>query len=232
MSKPGFCSILGRLSFVIVLAAFLSGAPAMADVIYLVSVNTSAINGVAGNLDFQFNPGTASSQAAFVSILSFSSAGGILTGPPATLGDVTGTLPATVRINNTTALNDYFHPFTYGASFQFQLLLGGPAIQSPNGTATSGSKFALSLFDSLGANTFLTTDPNGFAATADINLNGTVTTSVFPSNPRGGAPVVTFSVAGVPEPSTFSFVSGSLLAIAGAVALRRKLTDGRLSNRH
>jgi len=96
---------------------------ATADVIYFVTVDTTAIGGTPGNIDFQFNPGGSSSQPAFVSISLFSSSGGILTGAPFTVGDVSGALPGDVTIANTAALNDYFQPFTFGTSFQFQLLL-------------------------------------------------------------------------------------------------------------
>jgi hypothetical protein len=139
---------------------------------------------------------------------------------------VTGALPGGITINNTPGFNDYFQPFTFGTSFQFQLLLDGPAITSPNGTATSGSVFGLSLFDSAGGVTFLTTNPNGFVATADINLDGSVTPTAYPSDQPGGAPVVTFSnPPGVPEPSTFIFLSSSLLAMAVFAAVRRKSTN-------
>jgi len=199
--------------------------PAQATVVYLVTVDTTAINGVSGNLDFQFNPGGPTAQSAFVDISSFSSTGGTLGGAPSITGNVTGALPGTVTIDNGTGFNDYFQPFTFGTSFQFQLLLDGPAIQSPNGTATSGSVFGLSLFDAAGSANFLTTDPNGFVGTVDINLDGTTTPTVFPSSVAGGPPVVTFSTPpppGVPEPSTFTFLSSSLLALAGFAAMRRK----------
>jgi hypothetical protein len=211
----------------VALATFFSAAPAHASVVYLVTVDTSAINGVSGNIDFQFNPGGPSSQSASALISLFSSAGGILGGAPDVIGDVTGTLPGDVAIGNTPIFNDYFQPFTFGTSFQFQLTLDGPAITSPNGSATSTSFFGLSLFDAAGGVNLLTTDPLGFVATAQINLDGSVTPTAFPSDQPGGVPVVTFSnpPAGVPEPSTFAFLSSSLLAMAGFAAVRRKSTN-------
>jgi hypothetical protein len=224
--KFGFRSKYINLGFAVALATFSAAVPVRASVVYLVTVDTSAINGVSGNLDFQFNPGGPSSQSATASLLSFSSAGGVLGGAPDITGDVTGALPGTVTIGNTTAFNDYFQPFTFGTSFQFQLLLDGPAINTPNGTATSGSTFGLSLFDAAGTSVFLTTNSDGFVATADVNLDGSVTTSTFPSTVAGGPPVVTFSnPPGVPEPSTFTFLSSSLLALAGIAAIRRKSTN-------
>jgi hypothetical protein len=79
------------------------------------------------------------------------------------------------------------------------------------------------LFNSAGDTPLLTTNANGFAGVADVGLDGKVSTSVFPSNANGGAPVVTFTTATVvPEPSTFSFICSSFLAIAGVAALQRK----------
>jgi hypothetical protein len=226
--KFGIHSNCIQLCLAAALAASFLSAPAKGSVVYLVTVDTSAINGVAGNLDFQFNSGGPSSQAASAEISLFTSVGGALSGSPDVSGDVTGVLPGTVTFNNTAGFNDYFHAFTFGASFQFQLLLDGPAINSPNGTATSGSIFALSLFNAAGDATFLTTDPNGAVGTVDINLDGSTTTTTFPSSVNGGAPVVTFSTPtppSVPEPSTFTFLSSSLLAMAGLAAMRRKSTN-------
>lgn len=213
----------GRLAaFVIVTCGLLAGT-AKADIIYQVSVNTSSISGTPGNIDLQFNPGGGSTQPASVRISSFSSVGGVITGAPSTVGDVSGTLPGTVTINNTTALNDYFQPFTYGNSFSFRLLFTGPAINAPNGTATSGSEFGLSLFNSDGSNVFLTTNPDGFAATANVNLNGTVTTTTYPSNGNGGAPVVTFTtVVATPEPATFAMSFAAATVLGAALHRNRK----------
>jgi hypothetical protein len=187
-----------RLAIFGLVVCFLLSPRILADVVtYQVSVDTSAINGSSGFLDFDFAPGN-NSQAAFVTISGFSP-GGSLTGAPQVNGSVSGTLPGTLTIDNNTQFNDYFQGFTYGNSLAFLLSFDGPALTSPNGTSSSGSTFAFAMFDSTGTNPLLTNDPNGNTFTVDVNLNGTVTPTNFAVNGPNGTPVA--SLQGVPEPS-------------------------------
>lgn len=229
LSQFDVCLFMRRVSFGVALAAFSAILPAIAAPIqYQVTVDTSAISGTAGNIDLQFNRGDASSQNAFVTISSFSSTGGSLTGAASTSGDVTGVLPGTLTIDNSPGFNDYFQPFTFGSSFQFLLTLDGPAIESPDHAALIGSSFGLGLFDSTGSTPLLTTDPNGFAGTVDIDRDGVVTTTVFPPTLAGGTPVVTFSTpVTVPEPSTITLLSGSLLLFVSAANKSRRGLSSR-----
>jgi hypothetical protein len=195
---------------------------AKANVIYQVTVNTAAISGVTGNIDLQFNPGGASSQMATATISGFSSTGGTLNGSPSLTGNVSGTLPGSLVFINSTAFNDYFQGFTFGTAFQFTLTFGGPAVNSPNGTSSSGSAFGIALFDASGTTALETTDPNGFAGVANVNLNGTVTTTTFASNANGGPPAVAFAPsAAVPEPSTIATAEGAFAALLIAFAISR-----------
>jgi hypothetical protein len=114
---------------------FLTSLASADSITYDVAVNTSSIAGTAGSLDFNFNPGPFATQAASLQILSFSN-GANLSGSPALTGDVSGTLPAALRFDNGTALNDYFQGFTYGSTLSFAVSLYGPAISSPDGTST------------------------------------------------------------------------------------------------
>ena len=147
-----------------------------APITYDVTVDSSSISGTVGSLDFNFNPGPLVTQSASLQILSFTS-DGALAGSPTLTGDVAGALPATLTLVNGTAFNDYFQGFTYGSTLSFQVSLFGPALSSPDGTSTSGSTFAFSMFsDTLGTIPVLTTDTtNGFAFTIDVNLDGTTT---------------------------------------------------------
>jgi len=178
----------------------LPAKPVEAAVTYFVKVDTSSVNGTMGFLDFQFNPGN-NSQAATATITAFTGlTGGTFTGAPQINGNVTGTLPAgpLVFVNNM-ALNEYFQNFTYGMGFTFLVTLSGPAIDTPNMTATSGSTFGVGLYDS-GQNPILTNQggTTGFAGQIDINLNGTTTPTAWPSNGAGGASVVTFQTINRP----------------------------------
>jgi PEP-CTERM motif len=207
-----------RCSKVLATALFgmLATGSVRADTLLRVTVSTGSIAGSSGFLDFQFNPG-ADSQPGFVQLENFTSDGS-LNGGPQVSGAVSGTLPGVVRIDNTTGFNDYFQPFDYGQTFSFLLDLGGPAITSPNGTSTSGSSFGLGLFDS-NQNPLLTIDPNGFAAVVQVNLDGTTTPQVFPSNANGGPPVTT--VAAVPEPGTLASLGIGMILILTVLSGRR-----------
>ena len=206
-------SAIRLLSLAAVLTLW-SSEPSLASAIYQVSVNTSAIAGVTGNIDLQLANGGGTFQAATAAISLFSSVGGTLLGAPVTNGDVTGgPLPATVVIGNSTGFNDYFQGFLFGSSVQFRLTLDGPAITSPNGTSTSGSTFGLALYDAAGTTPLLTSDPNGFIGLANINLNGSVTITTL-NTATGGPPVATFSlVNNVPEPSTLSLLAIAFLVL-------------------
>jgi hypothetical protein len=185
---------------------------------YPVLVDTSAVAGLSGFLDFQFAPGDATTQPAFVTLTNFITDGTLL-GPPNVNGGVTGTLPGTLTIDNSTAFNDYFEQFTFGSSFAFNLMLDGPALQIPNGTANSGSTFGLALFDSA-QNPILTADPNGFAGLVNVKLDGSTFTTVFASDSHGGAPVVQF--VATPEPSTIGPSLLGLLSLSWLSRRRRK----------
>ena len=173
---------------------------------YQVYVNTAAIAGQSGYLDFQFNPGN-NAQAAFAEVMNFSSSGGSLSGSPVTAGTVNGNLPGTVTIVNTGAWDDYFEGFTFGNQIHFSVRLDGPALTSPDGTAGGGSDFAFSMFAADQVTPLLTNDPNGFAMTAKVMTDGTTEAYYGPST------------SPVPEPSTFALLG---LGLAGAAVLRKK----------
>jgi spore coat protein U-like protein len=188
---------------VLCIASTASAAP----ITYDVTVDSSSISGTAGSLDFEFNPGPLVTQAVSLQILSFAS-DGTLAGSPVLTGDVTGALPETVTFDNGTAFNDYFEGFTYGSTLSFQVSLFGPALSSPDGTATSGSTFAFSMFsDAAGTIPVLTTNTTeGFAFTIDVNLDATTTVTNF--SPQ--TTVVPATVPAIPEPDTLSLMAAGL----------------------
>jgi hypothetical protein len=180
-----------KTALAVAVLAALSASTAAASVSYMVNLDTSSVNGTSGFVDLQFNPGNASSQPATIQIVNFDPDGGTLVGAPMITGGVTGVLPGTLTFTNAAALNDYFQQFTYGTHISFTVVLSGPAIDSPNGTATAGSTFSVSLLDSA-MNQILSNDPSGAAAQININLDGTTTAVALP-NANGGPSIATIT---------------------------------------
>jgi hypothetical protein len=141
---------------------------------YNVTVNTSALDGQSGYLDFQLNPGGSGALAVSATVSAFTSDGTLQPGAPlnGVSGDVSGMLPGTLTVRNTTGFNDYFEGFTYGNGVSFELTVSGPGV----GTAgTVGSSFAFSLYDGTGTMPLLTTDPNGSVLTVNVNAEARLT---------------------------------------------------------
>jgi len=168
---------------------------------YSVWIDTSSLNGT-GALDFQFNPGNTTGSAS--AVISGFTGGTLISDPaPALTGDVSGTLPATVTINNTTQWNDYFTNITFGNSIKFNLALSGAALNS----------FYFSIFsDADGTAPALTSDAtNGYAFIVDMNQDGDTITF---NTPNGAA-----SITPTPIPPSVLLLSSGL---AGLGFLRRR----------
>jgi len=184
--------------------AAISAQPAAASAAYIVTIDTSSVNGTSGFLDFQFNPGNNTSQPATAQILNFTT-DGTLSGVPSITGNVSGTLPGTVTFANSTALNEFFQGFNYGTRVSFLLVLSGPAIDAPNGTSTAGSTFGVGLYDN--TQTPILTNQGGttgFAGQVDINLDGTTTATAFPTATLGPS-VVTLTPTLSPDELSFLY---------------------------
>ena len=215
---------LPATAFLAVIGIYSAGPAWAGQLSYEVTIDTSAINGTSGYLDLQFNPGTLpGTQLATAVVEGFTSDGTLAIGPlSGVTGDVTGTLPGAVSFDNQTVFNDDFEGITFGNSIQFELVLSGPAVLTPDGVSTSGSTFGVGLWDSTGSIPLLTSDPNGFVGTVDINLDGSGTTTNFLTD-AGGPAVVTFTPETptvTPEPDSILLFGTGLAAIIGFVRRR------------
>lgn len=205
-----------RLPFFVLFCA----AAAMAGPItYDITVDTSTISATMGSLDFNFNPGPLTTQAASLQILNFTSDGTLAGNCPCVTGDVNGQLPAPLTFDNAAAFNDYFEGFTFGSTLSFQVSLYGPALSSPDGVSTSGSTFAFSMFSDAGGTTpALTADTtDGFAFTVDVNLDGSTTVNNF-STETSVTPAVGTGAA--PEPGSLILILAGVSCL-GVLRLRR-----------
>jgi hypothetical protein len=162
------------------------GSARAGSVSFNVSVNTASLNGQAGYLDVQFNPGGPGAATGSAALLAFTSDGSQQPSAPlnGVSGDVSGTLPDALTLTNSTAFNDFFEGFVYGNTIQFELTLSGPAAGS---STTPGSSFAFSLYDDTGSIPLLTTDPNGSVLTVNVNADGSTSVETFPQSPNDNA---------------------------------------------
>ena len=164
-------------TLVVAALAGLSVQPATAAVAYNVTAITPP--DPSGAIEFQLNPGVTPPGALPLTATISNLMGGTANGTPTNTGNVTGALPGTVTLVNSTAFNDYFQgvptgSFSYGTSLSFVLVLSGPAIDMPDPTK-SRTTFCLSLWaDAAGTIPLLPQDPFGCNLMITVTNTGAI----------------------------------------------------------
>ncbi len=210
---------------------------ARGDMVYLVTVDTTSLDGESGILSFEFNPGLGTYQSATALISGLTiGGGGTLSGETVLYGDAGGNLnglsenkgvqSGQLALNNTTAFNDGDQYLTYGTSITFNVTLSGPAIDSPK-SAASGTTFSFFVQDT-SFNPLLTdttSNPGGSILNLDIAASsGSVTATTYPSEP--GGVTATPQDATAPAPSGMALALLGMASVATCAALRRRLIQG------
>lgn len=173
---------------------------------YLITVDTGELAGTDGYVNFQFNPADLTAPAADASILQWIGSTTLLDAPLIE-GNVTGSLPGTVTMNNGTAFNDYFHATRFGDAFSFIVQFSGDV--SP---VTLGTSFALALYAADGATPLLTDDLSGSLVRFELGAPG-VTYLAYSS---------AVQVTPVPLPAAAWLLLSGIVTLAGAARSRRR----------
>jgi hypothetical protein len=209
MTKPASarhwldCALLSM-----VLALLLPGGVSAAF-LYDITVDTSAIDGAEGFVDFQFNPGAADAPSAQATVTLFELVGGSLQPSPMIDGAVTGTLPGPVVFDNSEVFNAFLQPVVFGTSLSFRVAFEGDFAAA---STTSGTLFTVALLD---GNWFPFDEIESSPLSAVIELDlamGTVTPTFVSS---------AASVTEIPEPQTWLLLAAGLLVLLPVLQYRR-----------
>jgi len=206
-------SIQSKLCAILMIAAtiLLLGGVAAADAVtYHVNVDTSAIDGQSGYVDFSLLPSDFTSQSVTAEVQNFATNGTVSSNSPVLTGDASGLLPGTLTLDNATFFNDYFQDFTFGSALSFDLLLNGPALSAPDGIS-GGSSFTFGMYAPDQITPLLTTSPDGEALRIDVNSDGTTSVTTFDAGDGSGSVVQTAQA--VPEPASLTLLLSGALGV-------------------
>lgn len=167
-----------------------------------VTVNTPALNGIAGQLAFDLIDG--GSPANSVSVSRFTSTGGTL-GAFTSAGSSLGQLPAGFTLSDDQFFNEYLQNFIFGMTFSFLL----DATANPPGSNSFPDGFALFFLDPIsGQSLVTTTDPTGANALLSLSIG------VAPSLELHDAAGIQVMATAMPEPNTMTLIVAGLLLAA------------------
>ena len=194
------------LHAVLVICAGLFASVASAQS-YLITVDTSELEGTEGYVNFQFNPADLTAPAADASILQWLGSTTLIDAPLVE-GNVTGSLPSIVTLNNGTAFNDYFQAAQFGDAFSFIVQFSGNV--SPSALGTS---FALALYAADGSTPLLTDDVSGSLVRFELSSAGI---DYLASSSA-------VQVTPVPLPAAAWLLLSGIVTLAGATRSGRRL---------
>jgi hypothetical protein len=196
--------IKGLAVLVLFSSTFLATA-ATADSLYTVTVDSSAISGMSAQLAFDFIAGGSSANS--VTVSGFSTDG--ILGASFPTGGVSGTLPGTVALTDSSFFNEYLTDITLGTNISFLL-------STTSNAPASGffpDAFSLSVLDPFtGLPLFATSDPTGANTLTVLSLDGSAKGSLSTYTAPGGEAGVTATAitTQVPEPVTLLLMSSGL----------------------
>jgi hypothetical protein len=192
--------------------ALLASASAFADSAYLVNVDTSSLAGTSAQLAFDFIDGGPPSNT--VTISGFSTDATLGSVFPS--GGVSGTLPGTVMLTDSTFFNEYLTDLTLGTYISFGLDV------TTNGPDSTSIPDALSVFlldPTTGFPLVTTSDPTGADSLFTLNIDGTSQGSLGVYTPIVDA--IAGSGTTVPEPRTSILLGAGLAFLVWRFEQRR-----------
>lgn len=185
--------------------------PALAVSLFSVSLDTSALSGIAAQLAFDL---TDSDPAANVATIATFSTDGSLGAASTIGGPVTGVLPGTTTIADTAFFNELLQDITLGDTVTFTL---GLTENSIGGGLPD--QFAFFLLDAVsGLPLFSTADLTGADALFTVDITGATFGDLQVFAPTSTSPAAITQVTPVPESASFVLI---IAGLGGLAALRR-----------
>jgi hypothetical protein len=183
---------------------------ALADSIYDVTINTTSLATTDGTLAFDFVAG-GGSQSNTVSISDFVSNGTLGASGPNS-GSVSGALPGTITLNNSSFFNEVLQGITLGTNIAFTL---DATSNAPTGSSLPDT-FSFFVLDPAATTSLLTTtDPTGANSLFSLQIDGSSGGILgnYNSSPAVSAIIVPGSAKPppVPEPGTMALATAGLL---------------------
>lgn len=197
------------------LLALGSVSPTRADLVFDVTLDTSALIGGSYFVDFQLNDGDGV-QNNTVSLSNFTFGGGSAGGSPVLLGGASGSLGSGATIIDSDFLNELTEGFTPGSTLGFHVDLTtnlAPGANTPD-------QFSFALLDDQG-NEVPTTSANGSFVSVNID-SSSPTVEAFGSDPAAGGPTIPMPEVVVPEPGSVAFLLVGGMTGAALLVRRRK----------